>query len=305
MKLLEIRFHRERAAGRRFSRSLLLGGPLLVGALGTVPSAFGATITNGTYISESAYDSGIPYSYATPGGFDYTNGILSQTNTVSDPASPYASATSAASLASNQLNMSLTGSFTYTSGVAEMWDTLTLGNLPSGPSVTANTVVGTLNMTVNASVGTATYGVSAYSSYGLNLFSTATFAPSAGGDCGWAGGMNCGGAVNSSGLGSTLFSPGTYHFSVPITLGSLSSGQIAYIAEISATNYSDPSLSAPLTIDPSITLTGLYSGVTVSSASGYNYTTPVPLPSNAWLLGTGLVFVTGMARRRRRWSRAG
>ncbi|MHB8455060.1 MAG: VPLPA-CTERM sorting domain-containing protein [Acidiferrobacterales bacterium] len=300
MKSLKARIHPVPGAIRRFNWTFLLSGSLLAGTLGTAPLAFAATITDGTYISDQYYDPASG-SYATPGGFNYTNGILSQTNTVSDPVSPFASATSTASLTSDQLSLSLSGSENLTSGTAEMWDTLTAGNLPFGPTVTANTVIFTLNMLVSASGG----GGSSTTNFGggLELFNTASFNPFyAGNDCGWGGSSNfyCSGLVGSNGLVSSSSSvPGTYKFSVPVTLGELTSGQIAYIAEIGAGNYTAPSLGAPLIIDPSIALTGLYSGVSVSSNSGTNYLAPVPLPGAAWLFGSGLVGLIGLARRQK------
>ncbi len=305
MKYLKVCFHRITDVNRSFSRNLALSGALLAGTLGIVPTAFssiamGGAITDGTYISESYYDGGMAMgAYTTPSGFDYTNGTLSQTNTISDPGYPYASAAATASLANNQLSMSLSGSNTYTSGTAEMWDTLTLGNLPSGPTVTSSTVLGILNMSIHASVGTATYGVDAQSGYGLNLYNTALFVPYVMGDCGAvANNGPCGGLLAQDGTPTGNFTPGTYSFSVPITFGGLTNGQIAYIAEIAASNTSDPSLSAPLVIDPAITLTGLYPGVTVASLSGNNYLATVPLPGAAWLFGSGVLGMLGAALRK-------
>lgn len=292
MKYLQVQLHNTPGTTRRFLRVLFLSGSLLAGSLGVGTSAYASAITDGTYISDSYYDGGSAVGgYGSPSGFYYTDGILGQTDTISDPASPYASASATASLASDQLSLSLTGSNGSTAGTAEMWDTLTLGNLPSGGTVNNNTVLGTLTMTVSGSIGTATYGAAAYAGYSLDLYNTGSFGPvsyaGSSFDCG--GGSSCTGLLSQSTYGSTLFSPGTSTFSVPVTLGDLTSGQVAYIAEITATNYSDPSLSAPLAIDPSIALTGLYPGVTVSSTSGYNYAAPVPLPPALWFFVSGLL----------------
>ena len=208
-----------------FRKAILLSGSLLAGTLGTATSAFAIAaplITDGTYISGAVYDSGFPYSYATGGSnsINYTNGIMSQTNSASDASSPYSSATSTASLSSNKLNTSLSGSYGYTSGTAEMWDTLKFGNLPSGGTVNANTVIGTLNMTVTGSIGTAQYGVNTYASTGLSLYNTGAFSlqPGASFDCGYAG-SSCGGLIGTSGLGPTILSTNTQIFSMPITQG--------------------------------------------------------------------------------------
>ncbi|MHB8741671.1 MAG: PEP-CTERM sorting domain-containing protein [Sulfuricaulis sp.] len=303
MKSMKVRAHHRHGVTRHISWTLLLSGSLLAGTPGIMPAAFGATITDGTYISEFYYDGGAAVgSYSTPGGFNYTNGTLSQTNTISDSASPFASATATASLASDLLSLSLSGSNNYTSGTAEKWDTLTFGNLPSGPSVTASTVLGTLNMSVNASggVGSST-GFNTSSAWGLDLYNTALLAPSSGSDCGLVVGACSGlitqsanGVIQASGSLSSPFAAGTYNYSVPITVGDLASGQVAYIAEIAAQN---GTVNAPLTIDPSITLSGLYSGVTVSSTSGFNYAAPVPLPGTVWLFGSGLVGLLWFTRR--------
>ncbi len=299
-----VRFHRSLTCG--FFSTLLLSGSVLVGVLGTVLSAFAATITDGTYISTTVAEdypgTGVQY-FQTPGSAYptlYTNGTLSQTNTSSEPASPYnASATATASLASDQLSIGLSGSYALIAGTAEMWDTLTFGNLPSGPGVSSGTVLGTLNMSINASAVPG-YTYSTYeSAYGLELYNPASFSPS-GSDCGWTGPMNCGAPIGSSGLAYAAFAPGNFNFSVPITLGSLTSGQIAYIAEIEADTGNAASYTTALGIDPSITITGLYSGVTISSTSGANYIAPVALPAATWMFGSGLLGLLSVACRKRR-----
>ena len=50
--------------------------------------------------------------------------------------------------------------------------------------------------------------------------------------------------------------------------------------------------------DPSIALTGLYAGVSVSSDSGTDYVSPVPLPAAVWLTLSGLAGLALMGRRR-------
>lgn len=292
MKNQEFWLYRLPGVRRRFSRSVLLGSLLSVATLGTATSAFGSTITDGTSISETVYNSGMPVSYNAPPSYNYTNGIASQTNAVTQYAG---TATSTASLTSDQLSLSLSGSGAFTSAVAEMWDTLSFGNLPTGPTVTANTVLGTLTMSVTGSIGTATYGAVGYASYGLSLFNPTTFAPSLpGGGCEVSvDALSCGGLIGSSGKGWNIFTPGTNTFSVPFTIGDLSGSNLAYIAAISATNYSDPSLTSPLVIDPTVSLNGLYSGVTVTSLSGYGYTgaspTTVPEPGTLPLMGLAVM----------------
>jgi hypothetical protein len=44
-------------------------------------------------------------------------------------------------------------------------------------------------------------------------------------------------------------------------------------------------------------VTGLLSGLSVTSSSGYDYA-PVPLPAAAWLLGSGLLGLACFGRRR-------
>lgn len=59
--------------------------------------------------------------------------------------------------------------------------------------------------------------------------------------------------------------------------------------------------------DPTLAGNAYLGGKTYAlNGSGYLVAvSSVPLPSNAWLLSTGLILVTGIARRRRRWPRAG
>jgi PEP-CTERM motif len=298
---------------RGFCRTLLLSGLSLAGTLCIGSPAF-AQFTYGTYISGSYYDGGVAQnSFATPGGFNYGNQVLSQTNNVSDPNYPNASASATANLSSNQLSLSLSGSDTFTSAEAEMWDTLTFGNLPSPTSVPGGVLLGTLNMSVTASVGTATYGVNAFSAWGLETFYPSSFGSNFNGsDCGLVSSYyQCGvgwvdqqsnGLLGANGVPTATFAAGTYNYSINIYSDFLDpNGQISFISAIAAQNSSDPSLSPNLTIDPSITLTNLYSGVTVLSASGYNYSgvAAVPEPETYAMLMAGLGVLGLMARRRK------
>lgn len=296
----------KRRKSQGLSQAFVTGSAMLVASMGIVTPAF--AITNGTYVSGTVYNNGpLPYTYAkgstgSPSTIDYTNGVSSSTGSTSDPANTSVSATSTASLATDQLSLSLSGSNTYTSATAEMWDTLTFAGLPSGGNVTANTVLGILTMTVTGSIGTATYGTNGYAGYGLSLYDASSFATNQyGGGCGYTDGMTCSGLLASNGLGSTLFTPGTQTFTIDVTPGDLSNGSLAFIAEIYAGNYSDPSLNAPLIIDPTITLTGLYQGVTVTTSSGYSYTgvSAVPEPETYAMLLAGLGLIGFIAYRRK------
>jgi hypothetical protein len=287
----------------------MLAGPLLAAA----PAMGAPVFTNGTYISEAVYPGGSLYSYATPGGFNYSNETPYQTNTEQDPASPFSAATSTASLnppaslnvSGNQLSLSLTAAPPggYVSASAEMWDTLNFGGLGvygtgDYPGVTA----ATLTMTVVAS---APAGVTASSAWGLETFDPG-IAPAAGADCGLVTMYyQCGvGFQNQASLGTlqpngnptATFVAGSYTYSIAIPLDDLihgENGQALYIAEIAAEN----SGTVPLSIDPSITVTGLLPGLSLTSASGFDYA-PVPLPPTTWLLGSGLLGLACLARRR-------
>jgi hypothetical protein len=278
-------------------------------------SSMAANITDGTYISLSYYDSGnLPGSYQSSPGINYTNGVSSNAQDISDPSSPYASALAAANLNTDTLLIATTGSSTYATATAEMWDTLTFGGaVPTGGTVSS--VAGYLNMTVTTTAGTAKYGISANSALGLQVFNTGTFAqPTAGVDCGTIGGVlgigfstnpcigsilgqaTTGGSIEPAGgiFGGSITNANAntvYTFSIPITSGEVMTG-FSYIAEIAVSNSTDPSLTAPLIVDPSISFSSNISGLTVSSTSGINYEnppSPVPVPAAAWLFGSGVL----------------
>ena len=292
-------------------RHFLYGGISLIVMCGIlIPElANAATITNassaityGTYIGGYYSDNNNNGSnfFATPGstpGFpNYTNQVMSQTDTVADPSAPgmYASAT--ASLSSNQLMASggTSNSQSYATATAEMWDTLSLNHLPTGDNV--NTVVGTLDMQVHTNGGVSDgSGLGVPVGYALNLYNPALFnsnnAEFSSPDCGFG---QCSGSIATSSAGgsSNPVNPNsTTNLSIPITMGDLTNGNVAYIAAISGTT--DPN-NPSFSIDPSISLTGLYPGVTVTSLSGTNYVapvSPVPVP-DAWVLmvsGLGLL----------------
>ena len=286
---------------------LLYGGISLIAMCGilTPELANAATvaapaITYGTFIEGDYLDDNGSNTFVTPGSIyaglpNYTNQIMTQANTVADPSAPgnYASAT--ASLSSDQLSASVGASNpvsnpSYTSATAEMWDTLSLNHLPTGGN--ANTVVGTLNMQVHTYGGVVSGGPGVPLEYELALYNPALF-----NSYDFCNFNTCNGYITASSAGyytgySNSVNPNsTTNLSVPITVGDLTNGNVAYIAEIygSADPY-NPSLN----IDPSISLTGLYPGVTVTSLSGTNYVapvSPVPVP-DAWVLmvsGLGLL----------------
>ena len=296
-----------------YPAQLLYGGISLIAMCGilTPELANAATvaapaITYGTYIwgAYSNDNDGVSNSFVTPGSYaqgpyNFTNQIMTQTDTIQEPLSQgagndFVSAT--ASLSSNQLAMSMGTSNSqsnYTIAAAEMWDTLSLNHLPTEGTVNANTVVGTLNMQVHTNGGISNgpgVGLPVY--YGLSLYNPTLFS-----ECG--GAFPCTGLIAGSNAGELAYGGtitpvdpnSTTNLSVPITMGELTNGNVAYIAEIydGAAAYNNS-----FSIDPSISLTGLYPGVTVTSLSGTNYVAPVssvPVPG-AWVLmvsGLGLL----------------
>ena len=291
---------------------LMAGGCFLMGVLGWATPVLASvpTITYGTVISAGTYDPGLYNSYptytsyTTPGYFNYTNGVLSQSRTVLDSYSLYnygyvfdSKASATASLLGNTLSLNLTGSTNgnnggSTGGKAEMWDTLTFGNLPTGSSVNANTVLGTLNMTVNTSM--TSQHMNAYGTYALSVYNPGTFnllPISSTPDCGLTysalrGLAGCTGVVAGDNVSAVV---GNSVLSVPITLASLNNGQLAYIAEIVGVN--QDYFSTNFVIDPSVTITGLSHGVTVTSLSGTNYVSTVKEPPTTVLLGGGALLM--------------
>ena len=280
---------------------LLYGGISLIAMCGilTPELANAATvatpaITYGTFIQGEYSDNNGANSFTTPGGFNYTNQIMTQTDTVADPSAPGTYASATASLSSNQLIAS-GGTSNSSSNVAiadaEMWDTLSLNHLPTGGTINANTTVGTLNMQVHTNGGVSDGpGAGVPVSYGLSLYNPTLFNSS--GACGLS---PCGGSIATSSAGYYRTNPvnpnSTTNLSIPITMGELANGSVAYVAEIvGLTDTNNPGFN----IDPSVSLTGLYPGITVTSLSGTNYVapvSPVPVP-DAWVLmvsGLGLL----------------
>ena len=276
--------------------SLIVMCGMLIPELANAATVAAPAITYGTYIygyGDGYSDSGgVNFNvFATPGTSygapNYTDQIMTQTDRVADPfAGMYASAT--ASLPVNQLMVSGGGSVSF--AAAEMWDTLSLNHLPTGDN--ANTVVGTLNMQVHTNGGVG-FDAGLPVHYEFSLYNPALF--NSDGDCGSSVFGACGGFIAGSDAGFGFNNPvnpnSTKNMSIPLTVGDLTNGNVAYVAGISGstTNY-NPGFN----IDPSISLTGLYPGVTVTSLSGTNYVapvSPVPVPG-AWVLmvsGLGLL----------------
>jgi len=305
-------------------------GGLLAAALAATAPAMAQTITDGsivfgsyyTYQSSSAGYGAPPFLFGGP-GFNYTSGTQSAYGAVGTLSN--GQAVSSASLTNDQLLVFASATnANYATAGAEIWDTLDFTNLPTlGGAVTLNTVIGTLNLTVQSG---ATAGfTNAETAFGLQIYNPATFAPSSNpastGDCGDILIYTCAGLLASANNGGALengipFSTtnpgltpapltlGTNSYSIPLTLGDVASGKLTYTAEVDVEN-NGPCMSSTGTCalvqvnaDPSIGLTGLYSGVTVSSASGTDYVSPVPLPASAWLMLSGLGGLALLGRRR-------
>jgi len=294
----------------RPSRLPLCMAAVALGSAVTATSASAAGITYGTYSYAADYDTA-QQNTGTLGGFNYTNGFQSQTSALATSGPLLSSSASAnANLSPSKLSVMLTGdgSGEGTYGTAESWDTLTLQNLPTGPSVNANTVLGTLTLTVTASGGSLD-GL-AQTNYTLALYNTSQFVQGPNGTTTDCASLTCTGLVGYAqnaqlSVSPTVYSPiptlGTTTYSVPITLGMLSSGQISFVAEVAGQDHSTVGVNAAsLSIDPAVSLTNLYAGVSVQSASGYTaYNSTVPLPASSWMLLSGLFGFSVMARRHR------
>ncbi len=291
-------------------------------------------ISDGSVISEYYNDGVSPANFSTTFNnlYNYTNGIQSQGNTVIDPSNPndqaLASATVGGSLAVSILASGTTTNPGTTEAIAETWDTLVIGNYATlSGSVSSDTVIGTLNLTVNQTISTSANATAA-TAIGLGVFFNNTFLPAVtGSDCGPVVTLACSGLIpgpllggsNPATNGGTIAltsggasRPGTITasplnarpnplvYSVPITLGDVAfaSGDLSYIAEIGASLTTPDGSVSSVVIDPSITLTGLYPGLSVSTTSGSSYS-PVPLPAAAWLFGSGLLGLVVVSGRRR------
>ena len=291
-------------------------------------------ITDGSVISEYYNDGVGPANFSTTFNnlYVYTNGIPSQFNTVIDPANPNNQALASATVGGS-LGVSIQGSGTTanpstTEAIAETWDTLIFSNYSTlTGTVSSDTVIGTLNLTVNQTISTSANATAA-TAIGLGIFFNNTFLPAVtGSDCGpvvtlacsglipgpvlggsnpatnggtigfTSGGASRPGVITPSPLGAR---PNPLVYSVPLTLGDVAfaSGDLSYIAEIGASLTTPDGTVSSVVVDPSISLTGLYPGLGVSTNSGSSYS-PVPIPAAAWLFGSGLLGLVVVSGRRR------
>jgi len=310
-------------AARRALYARSCAAAVTVIAAGAAAPALGATISDGAYIAVAYYPVaggsdvvtlpnpppplGSAPTTSTP-NYAPATPTPSESQTISTTSGPI-SASASANVSTASLSLSLNTGSGSAGALAEIWDTLSATNLPSGPSVNGGTVMGMLTLTVTTTLTDPLGDLTPpQEAVGLQLYNPSQFAAPPLADCGVTiPGAACSGFLNQassgyvtgfpSAIGTAIAGPQT--FSLPLTLGMLQAGPVSYTAEIAATNGS-PQGPSTLTIDPSITLTGVYSGVTFSSDSGYNYTAAVPLPAGAWLLGSGLLGLFGSARRRAR-----
>ena len=256
-------------------------------------------ITDGTSIAVGDTASISSYASTSPFGVDYTNGVLSQSLATATKFDRVGASSATASLTNNELSLNLQSASSVSFASAEMWDTLRFGGSVNANTVNANTVLGTLNMAVTISTTRVNLAM-----YGLGFYDPSTFshvAQSANGDpnslgnnCGLWNTGGCGGGLGGS-FGNIAVSRNSI-ISLPITLGDLHNGQVAYIAEIHGNLTSGRS---SLVIDPSVTITGLYPGVTVSSLSGTNYVSTVEETSTTVLLGGGALLMGLLAFRKK------
>jgi hypothetical protein len=321
----------------RMARLPVLGiVPVLLVAVLLAPGSARASaqISFGTYVDMSYNNGGTgpgsTGSYPIVQEINYLNGTLQSapTQALVDTSNGNLVAYASANLYPAQLTLQLGGDGTATtvgttSALAETWDNLNF-NLRGAnlTGVAPSTVMGYLTLTVTATAApsplTSTGSPAAtLTAYGVALYNTATFFPVlTGGDCGGAvlvvcqgvigPGGSAGGGIALNGViepisGFPALVTGQVQVKAPITLAQMQAATsgISYIAEIAGSTTAANDLgNLPLNIDPSITLTGLYPGITVSTASGASYS-PVPLPATAWLFGSGLIGMVAVTRRRR------
>jgi hypothetical protein len=295
--------------------------------------AHAVLISDGSYISEY-YNDGINpagFSATSSNIISYTNGIQTQGNGINDPFN-LINVASATATVGGSLQLLVQGSGTTTNpstteAISETWDTLSFSNYPTMGSVSENTVIGTLNLTVNLT-SNLTADATSTTALGLGVFLTKQFLPElTGDDCGPVTTLQCSGLIPAADLGGpnpatnggtigingggsnhpgaitnplSTTRPNPLVYTIPLTLEDLflGSGDISYIAEIGTSLTTPDAAISGVLVDPSITLTGLYPGLDVSSSSGSNYS-PVPLPAAAWLFGPGLLGLVAIAGRRR------
>ncbi len=260
-------------------------------------------------------------SYATNGGIlSYTNQI--QTATGPGPFGVITDGMTAvgsfASIASGTLNLTMGAAAVSSSAVGEIWDSFTFANVPAigsiGPNLTVTsgtTLVTDLNLTVTTIAPMADTPSLIQTAIGIQLYNTSGFLQQiqTGADCGLSATACLGLLASSTDGGTVAFYNGqasnsagahlgTYQetFTVPIDVNEAMSG-VSFLAEIAATDQAGQ----VFLVDPSISLTNVYSGTTINGASGVNYTapSPVPVPAAAWLLGSGVLGLFGISRRRR------
>ena len=293
---------------------------------GFVPKEAGAVMF-GTYTSAGDESQGT----SNPSGTFYlNNGQGSSTSTVGPSPTSGDYATANASLSTpNSLSVILNGdgitgtnvlggnTYGNASASATMYDTLTFGNLPSG---TVSGTVADLTMSLASNIYLA--GAAVYGGADLSVFAPTVymggFIPVNGYACPntYCSSANSGNysyqSINLAVNGISIGSPGTV-FTIPVTSGDLVNGQFSYIADIYAnafgpyTPYSEPYLF----IDPSISLTNLAPGITVTSASGASYLgasppiSPTPEASSLVLFATGLGMLGGWVSRKRKNGKPG
>ena len=289
---------------------------------GLVPKEAGAVMF-GTYASAETESQ----SMRTPSGTYYlTNGQTSSTATVGPSQTTGDYATANASLSNpNSLSLTFNGNGTIYSnnnyngtagGRATMYDTLTFGNLPSG---TVSGILADITMSLASNIYDAGGNVTGFAD--LSVFAPNVYS----GDISIFNYFGCPNtycpnadsanytlqSLNLASNGISVGSPGVV-FTIPVTSGDLVNNQFSYIADINA-YVTGPHTQVEPTffIDPSISLTNLAPGITVTSASGASYLgasppiSPTPEASSLVLFATGLGMLGGWVSRKRKNGKPG